>query len=71
MRTCGTSLFLKKKFGLGFILEVEQNDKSDQEMNDLMVFLRGYQMNDSEQISGSYDESNKFVVKLPDPVNVL
>ena len=23
LKTCGTSLFLKKKFGLGFILEIE------------------------------------------------
>jgi len=39
LKTCGTSLFLKKKYGIGYILEVGRIDKTDDDMTELLNYL--------------------------------
>lgn len=72
LKTCGTSLFLKQKYGLGFLLEIEQKDK-EESMDNLLSMINGFSLparrntkvnEDDEEIriQGRVDESNKYVI---------
>ena len=64
LKCCGTSLFLKKRYGLGVLLEVTQINPDDP-MDKLEDTIR--RLSDSSQIEldGKIDESNKYVIRLP------
>jgi ATP-binding cassette subfamily A (ABC1) protein 3 len=65
LKCCGSSYFLKKKYGLGLIIEIVQIDQS-KPMQDLLNFLQTFQ---TQQVKGKYDESSMYVIKLEVSVN--
>ena len=65
LKCCGSSQFLKKKYGLGLLIEIVQNEQGDP-MTELETFLQSYQ---DEPIQGKFDESNMYVIKLQDSID--
>ena len=65
LKCCGSSQFLKKKYGLGLLIEIVQIEQG-QPMLELETFLQPYQ---DEPIQGKFDESNMYVIKLQDSVD--
>ena len=63
LKTCGSSLFLKKRYGTGVLLELNQLDK-DKPMTELELLLKGHLQAISESayqeshIVGRLDESD-------------
>lgn len=70
LNCCGSSLFLKKKFDLGTVIEISQINHANS-MPEIEKFLQEYSpQSDSileeEKIFGTFDEaSNLYVIKLP------
>mmetsp|Transcript_12059 Transcript_12059/g.18607 ORF Transcript_12059/g.18607 Transcript_12059/m.18607 type:complete len:415 (+) Transcript_12059:1992-3236(+) len=80
LKCCGSSLFLKKKFGLGSILEIQQVDptKPMTELEDLLntyaekavdLVSSDLQKSDLKKIEGRVDESNSYVIKVPELIS--
>jgi ABC-type multidrug transport system ATPase subunit len=70
LKTCGSSLFLKQRFGTGVVLEVVPLDKK-QSMKPLEQLISQPSLIDgeglraeTEVLQGQYDESDQYVIKL-------
>jgi ATP-binding cassette subfamily A (ABC1) protein 3 len=64
LKCCGSSLFLKNKYGTGFILQVEKRDNS-QDLKDLSKLINELTIDNPEQIKVKTDEAGNTVFELP------
>ena len=67
LQACGTSMFLKKKYGQGFYIEIDPLDQNEKENYTLSNAIKdslaeiGY--NDSIKVT--YDDAGKIIYELP------
>ena len=67
LQTCGSSMFLKRKYGQGFFLEIDPADENNQEDEGFTNFINEQlqEIGHTDPIKVYKNEFNKIVYELP------